>query len=288
MNESIFPWSIILNHLPKRNAVACRGIFGSNVMLTGSDPVDFDKFYDFLNDCGITVCSIDDIITAHCDEILKPEVLIIGQNNWSEDELYDIIEALSGSYLRVYSQEMFFASIALNADVFDILSEEELRDFGFGHPALEFLMNEMNFDWPTTVVDLNSNFLVVDFEGKGPWPENGVLTRMGYRVGYNKGLSEPERREILSQLFLKVKLILSDENNWDEFSYISEWGETGSSRRLEKMANCLASFARFKKKDTSRDNSKAIKDWETDLAWLKQNYYDTKFNFSWPDTWVGY
>jgi len=50
------------------------------------------------------------------------------------------------------------------------------------------------------------------------------------------------------------------------------------------MAESIAAFCRNAKLRDSSSLAAAISDWEVDLVWLKQTYYDRKFHrvFNWP------
>jgi hypothetical protein len=161
-------------------------------MTTGSGPADEKSFDEFLEKSNIQVYQLTDYEFTE----YETDVLVIGHDNWDKQKLDAAIQARSGGHFRVYSQEMVFASLAMGADVFDLLSTDELIEFGIGHPALEYLMDDMGFDWPTTEVVLRSNSLFVDFSD-GEWPEDGVLRKMGYKTGQS-GLIESVRRVILS------------------------------------------------------------------------------------------
>lgn len=270
MDEVALPWGVFLSHLP-RNATLCRGVLGSGVMTTGSGPCDEDLFDEFLRACGIWVTDLGES---------GPNVLVIGHEDWDEDELDAAIEARSGGQLKVYSQEMVIASIALGADVYLACETDELEQFGVGHPALEYLSEDYEFDWPSTDVIARPPGLVVNF-GSFDSPETGLLRHMGYAVGKTNGLPEGERRRILEDVMGRRLLPASKA---DEF-YLDQWGEPASPERLRKTANCIASFVRLKKLDVHRDNSAAISDWESDLRWLKGKYYEhLGSRFRWPDT----
>ncbi|MCU0548478.1 MAG: WYL domain-containing protein [Leptolyngbya sp. Prado105] len=107
--------------------------------------------------------------------------------------------------------------------------------------------------------------------------ENGVLKQYGYKVGMN-GLPDEDRWRILDQIFLSP-LAQSDNN-----AYLSEWGDPNSARRLQKMSNSIAAFARNAKHHHGNDYRKAIQDWETDLVYLKNTYYKNWFSFRYPRT----
>ncbi len=267
MSDGVFPWKTILTHLP-HNYVKCQVIFGLGVMTTGSGPCDEGNFDEFLEECGVDIFYVSEF---------GPSKLVIGHEGWDEDKLRLAIEARSGGSLWVYSQEMVIASLAIGADVFEVCSRDELVSFGEGHPALEYLMEYMGFYWPTTEVIPSSNGSTGNL-GDGGWPEVGVLRRLGYRVG-KRGLGKTARHKILDRA-LEIDL------NTDAYSTedIEEWGTTLSLQRLQKIANCLASFARLKKRSATRDYSEAIVDYELDLDYLKSTYYRDDLGFHWPDT----
>ena len=107
--------------------------------------------------------------------------------------------------------------------------------------------------------------------------EEGLLRHYGYKVGMN-GLPESERWEILDTVFLRPLLQM------DNTVYLSEWGEPHSAKRLQKLADSIAAFTRNAKGQKQRNFSKAIQDWETDLAYLKRTYYNSRFSFQYPRT----
>jgi hypothetical protein len=92
------------------------------------------------------------------------------------------------------------------------------------------------------------------------------------------GLSESERWEILDTVFLRPLLKM------DNAAYLNEWGEPNSAKRLQKLAESIAAFTRNAKRRNTGSFSKAIQDWETDLAYLKRAYYKNRFSFQYPRT----
>jgi len=129
------------------------------------------------------------------------------------------------------------------------------------------------FAWSTTTAH----------PGAQPLPSNtfkyeeGLLRRYGYKVGKN-GLSESERWQILDTIFLHPSLQI------DDAAYLSAWGEPNSAERLQKLAESIAAFTRNAKRRSRGNFSKAIQDWETDLAYLKRTYYNNRFSFQYPRT----
>ena len=68
--------------------------------------------------------------------------------------------------------------------------------------------------------------------------------------------------------------------------YVEEWGVPRTDKRLKKMAESIASFARNAKRNNSTSMKYAIADWENDLSYLFKNYYHRSLGFCWPDTGV--
>ncbi len=129
------------------------------------------------------------------------------------------------------------------------------------------------FAWSTTTANPGSQNLSSDAFKY----EEGLLRNYGYKVGM-KGLSESERWEILDTVFLRPLLQM------DNAAYLSEWGEPNSAKRLQKLAESIAAFTRNAKRRNRGSFSKAIQDWETDLAYLKRTYYNNRFSFQYPRT----
>ena len=99
---------------------------------------------------------------------------------------------------------------------------------------------------------------------------------MGYAVG-QLGAYRTRRRQVLDYVFNeKVPKVQS-------YEYMAGWGEPGSAKRLQKLANSLATFARNARRRRTSDMEHAIAEWEEDLAYLKNTYFEGLFSFDWPD-----
>jgi hypothetical protein len=99
----------------------------------------------------------------------------------------------------------------------------------------------------------------------------------GYRVGKSSSLTEAGRRTFLDYFFRNPLPAIVSQYHDDNY------GEPGSEKRLQKMANVIAANCRnFKKNDRDRYEV-AISDYEQDMAYLKQKYYDPG-SFPWPPT----
>jgi len=128
------------------------------------------------------------------------------------------------------------------------------------------------FRWPTTAAPGGNRRLSGML-----WPREGLLAYLGYHVG-ERGLPTLERRAILDSVYLES---LPTVNNP---IYMADWGLPRSSLRLQKIAESLAAFCRNRKRSDRRFTSAAVADWEADLAYLKEKYYDGVYSFPWPRT----
>lgn len=129
-----------------------------------------------------------------------------------------------------------------------------------------------SFRWPTTAIigDSTSALRIAHFDY-----DQGLLKFMGYAVG-QKGAYRNRRQQVLDYVFNeRVPKVQSNE-------YMAEWGEPKSTCRLKKLADSMATFARNARRRRSSDMDHAIAEWEEDLRYLKETYYDRKYQFDWP------
>lgn len=245
-NELIEKW--LASALPN---VPCRDCHLSS---TGSDPFSIDDVGALLQSVNMPIYELE----QHTD------VLIIGRSGWREAELNRLLDQRIGKKLKVYSQEMFLVHWASTCDPFE--DEDVVRDFGIGHPALEFLTSRW-YAWPSTDVSLDSGG-GLQFDS----PEVGVLRSMGYRVG-KSGCPADQRLKILAQAFTS-HLPFVDSN-----AYMRKWGKPKSIERLKKLADSIASFCCNQQR---LGNVEAAADYEHDLDWLERNFYRGRFRFKWP------
>ncbi|TFH93696.1 hypothetical protein ELS82_01165 [Vibrio ouci] len=126
------------------------------------------------------------------------------------------------------------------------------------------------FRWPSTVA-----YEADESMPESNWPKVGMLSAVGYCVGIN-GLGLKQRQELLSNVYSKRLPFV------DSRKYVAEWGMPRSSERLRKLAEAIAAFVRNAKRKKN-NMSVAIREWEQDLAWLKEKYYlRHKFVWVWP------
>lgn len=129
--------------------------------------------------------------------------------------------------------------------------------------------------WPST----NMPDGLEVFFPKG-WRETGLLSSSGYKVG-KSGLQQGIRTSILSKLVERDIMLQGFKGD-----YLMSWGNTNSLERLLKIARTIAALCRNAKVST-HDFSQAIKDWESDLDFLKEKYFYSFLNLEeikWPET----
>lgn len=132
--------------------------------------------------------------------------------------------------------------------------------------------DDVPFAWPSTDAEIGDGRLAAQFQPVG------LLGALGYRVGED-GLGAVDREKTLDSAYVSpVSKQLAP-------AYREECGEPRSAKRLKKMADSIASFARnAKRKNHGGRYDCAIGDWEADLAYLKAKYYDGRWSFPWPST----
>lgn len=233
--------------------------------LIGSDPFQRVQLSDLLSRLNVNVG----------DSSADTEVLVVGRGNWSETQLKELLDLRVGKSLRVYSQEMLFAWMISGCDPFQSNDAELIRELAGVHLTLTHLEYVLGFEWPSTFVSPSKPGADGSFDAL----ENGYLKHEGYRVGKH-GMPRDRRHGILSHCYL-YGVVPNSFPDW----YIEQWGRPGSSHRLQKIAESLAAFCRnhMRRPNPSRD---AIEHWEDDLAWLRETYYQGKYQFVWPGTTV--
>jgi len=113
------------------------------------------------------------------------------------------------------------------------------------------------FKWPDTHAPGGHGSLTAE-----DWMSLGPLKFLGYTVGRD-GHGQVLRWAILKRVFEGVLPPVFPAE------YLSLWGAPGSPKRLSKMAESIASFARSAKRRDANGLALAIADWESDLKHLE-------------------
>lgn len=243
------------------------GVLGTgDVGLIGTGPFETSEFKEFLDSRGIGVCGI----------ATNPGVIVLGREDWNKDEVNDLIDSRVGGTLRIYSQEMFVAFLAKRVDPLKA-SSDVLNAFKAEHAGLEYVSQGWS-GWVSTNVSIDWRNSATASADSYYLPLNSMLDAMDYHAG-KTGKLEVERREILRRTFEGELPLVRDA------TYTADWGEPSTSKRLHKIAGHLAWL--IEEKSRQRDSERyqwAIEDWQSDLAWLKDEFYHSPHNFGWPDT----
>lgn len=226
--------------------------------------------------CGGLLAS--GIITYAGDEDFC-QCIVVGRSGWSESEIDEIIDNSVGGCLRFYSQEMFLSILMGLPDPFEQFDNETrlvtLLAFKAGHPGLTYVakgwpgwINSFTIpNWRTDCPDTTLDTLAME----------SPLHALGYKVG-RSGIARDARRRILSTAFLGPLPPVQNPG------YMEEWGAPNTGKRLKRIANHLNSLILRNLERSDRDSIKdAINDWEEDLDWLKDRYYNGARKFDWPN-----
>lgn len=164
------------------------------------------------------------------------------------------LRARSTNTARSFALTMYMAAIDTRFEAGDINSDEWFR-------------------WPDTDAPGGDGSVA----GTEFMPE-GMLSRMGYRVGTTNGVSVSERRQVLRDVFERPLPPVFPHK------YMEKWGPKASALRLRTLAWTIAYLTKnLKRKHDSRMDV-AISEYEQDIAFLHETYYVRKFYFDWPLT----
>lgn len=243
------------------------GYKNKKILLCGDAPWFKKDFIGLLKKKGFTpVSSISSDV----------EVAVIGRD-FDREEVEGQLVLRQGKKIHFYSQELLIATIAAGINPFDNPRSFKslFKEFAEDHPGLQFLKNNFKFPWPLPNIS-DSVILFFDTEGL---VDQSPLVSVGYRVGRERGLNEPMRREILKDSFYGA---YDDTDEWYVHSedYMKRWDRPKSRGRLFQMAYHIHSLIINRR--TVSSNKQAVQEWEDDLRWLKR-FYKPYMGFKWPN-----
>jgi len=237
--------------------------------MVGCGPFEAADFEDFLRRHGVVPHEVDE----------DTGVVVLGREKWSEKEVDRAIDLRVGRMLKIYSQEMFVSFMAARSDPF-YAGNLVLEAFKAKHKGLEFVSHGWA-GWITTYVpeDRRSSRHRRGPSERGSPPgtaqvDESPLSVLGYHVGQT-GVDRSTRHTILARAFDGELPVVG---SWE---YMAAWGERRTPERLKKIADNIAAYCRGQRTRANR-SEEAIEDWESDLAWLKEKFYNGHFRFSWP------
>jgi hypothetical protein len=122
---------------------------------------------------------------------------------------------------------------------------------------------EAYFRWPS--IDEKPTWSKGSGISSDEWPEIGVLSTIGYRVGHTGIRESVSRRNILLRAFISPVLPFVG-----GIEHMQEWGPAKTSHRLKKIAHSICSFANLNRK--RKGTEAAVGHWKGDLAFLKKDW----------------
>lgn len=193
--------------------------------------------------------------------------------DWKGGDLVDHFYDNEGDFDVVLeiAHELMFRKYVSEETKSDVI--ERLKEFYFEEQVE--IPPPPDFPFPSTDVQETREKLRRKI-GYPDWQEIGLLRSSGYKVGQN-GIHPAIRMKILNYIFLA-----DDLSDVDDKDYASEWGEPKTSERLYKLAHTIAALTRNAKRHP-HDKSEAISDWEQDLEYLRETFYEGWGDFPWPD-----
>lgn len=196
--------------------------------------------------------------------------LIIGRTGWAPDRLREFVRAHAGRELRVYSQEMMLALLSTRHDPLDATSDEILALWG-DHPALRFLADDVEFDWPQLLVSDSGDHGI-----PGGFADIGIRSVFGHSAGRD-ARTRRSRRAALARAYAQPVPA-------DGLGRLSRRaGAPKSSTRRRRIAFSMATQIRLDSEKTTADMSLALLHWQDDLEWLRETYYEPcDPSFTWP------
>ena len=258
---------LVRDFLCKDKDAAFIKLKGYDIGIQGDGPWGVIEFQDFLLEKDFSVANITDP---------KIQYIVLGERNVDEEELDELItnSIELGIDLYIYTQELFLAWLITGENPLETLSEEELLKSAKDHWSLQYLINSTEFPWPQLIDHsmMNKSYDIKTFEWNGALSEESPLWKIGYTVRKDS-LSTQERRELLKRAYTTAsldKFLLNKEDR-------DRWGDANSPQRLYTISSLIAWLANFQ----GSTKPEAREKWQSDLNWLKQNYYDSKMKF-WP------
>lgn len=225
----------------------------------GSGPWPSDEFDSFLAGLGFELGYLP-----------NPDLkcVVLGTEDWDEDDLADQVFDRDGSDLIVLSQPLFVAGLLKNTNPLASMDRSALETLAETHPALSFLTGR-GFEW---LFDEKLNRVTV-WETTRELAEMSPLRLAGYSVAVNTGLTEGERRGILKEFFFASSPagVRTDPDR-------ARWGSAKSAQRLYGMATFLAWLCRYQGSNAPQ----AVERWKSDLGWLGREFFRPAMRFEWP------
>lgn len=228
-------------------------------------PERLDLFKARLQRAQVQVVNREDQVVA----------VVVGEEHGTLSRLWNLLRERAGLDTRFYSQQMFEAILRTGRDPYTSDDRQELTNVADTHASLKRILRDFGFDWPSpSSLTVPTDFSRPFSKSLSAMRDSSVLTALGYHTG-QEARPPGERRKVLARAFEMRNYKLP---RIDSPDYMVTWGDRRSKLRLKRMAEHLAMLIKLNQpQDRMRD---AVRDWMSDLGWMKSEYYDRNPLFS--------
>ncbi len=239
------------------------GLSSTPIALHGSGPWDCEDFQVFLESKGFEFVSINE----------AKNFLVLGELQCEEESINNFISnAISDNFLpRIYTQEMLIYYLITGEDPIESWSKTTLLDSVEGHSGMGVVLAYTDLFWPDKATLVDEDYGVSEIDASD-WSDESPLKKLGYTVR-DGVLSDRQRHEILNNVFKNSldHLLTTDLER-------ERWGKAESAQRLYAIVSFIHWLAEFQ----GNQKPLAYEKWQTDLSWLKSQFFDKRMQFKWP------
>lgn len=222
----------------------------------------------------VPITDVDDTSYWLVDEELHPFIMDVGEivekltnttNSWEYEHLFNVLKIKIHFYNQIGELEELNFKQILNEPLvaYYVKTLHDLDVF------IKIPKMSDTFNWPN--LEIVNRYLN---KFNDSWNEQSPLTRLEYHVGISSALSKNEREEKLKYAFRFASI--------EELG--EQWGLKGTPTRLKYISNHIANQIKLFRRHKYRNMDVAISQWEEDLNYLKEEFYDDKcaVKFVWP------
>lgn len=197
----------------------------------------------------------------------------VDQNDWLDQCCEEAIDRVFSLVAAASGEESYLVKAMLYRAAAKYAFANQTRLYEGFEDRLPWSTIAPAWKWPVV------NRMPGNGDHKGEFREFSALKMFGYTVGRTRGWPENRRREFLKD-FMELDLppvVLQ--------CFGDEYGGKLTTTRLRKVANVIASNCGLRIRQNPQRFMEAIGDWEYDLDFLKQHYYEgQRLRFvPWPD-----
>lgn len=208
--------------------------------------------------------NLNNFIPDGLETFTHTRFFVVGDYDFSENQIREYVEVHQDDAAFI-PQEGFLDLVLFGCNWWDDENYHYMLDhFLERNEGLQFAksLETTSFRWPSTNAPTGIGEGGLDINP----PEQGDLSKNGYALTDTNGnyRTSPDRQRRLQKILAHPRTMT-----------------------LKEVADKIATFCRNMKRRAAKSpggNYPSIEMWESDLAWLKDNYYDNPNEFRWPNT----